>query len=90
MTTIAERLYSRFFHEDDGGEEFPFRIVLDWVSQEYHAKFLEWLDAESSKPLPITADLVKAAVRANTLKEVRDHLVKLEKGALAAQARARE
>lgn len=86
--------FRRFFDDDEAKvlamEAENARQVLDWVSQQYHVKFLEWLDVESSKPLPITADLVKAAVRANTFKEIRDHLSRIEKSAIAARARTRE
>jgi len=44
----------------------------------YFAKFVAWLDAEAFRPLKIgnQLDMVQAAVRANTLREIREHLVK--------------
>lgn len=95
---MSDRLrnFSRFFRDEqveaEQGAVDRARMVLDWVSQEYHPKFEEWLEREASKPMDISAqhmDLVKSAVRANTLKEIREYLGKLRKGAMAAMERAK-
>jgi len=69
------------------------REVLDWVGQAYHAKFDQWLESEASKPLDTSkphAELIQSAVRANTLKEIRQYLSRLKQGALDAMERAKE
>lgn len=51
------------------------RTFLSWSEDEHFKKLLEWLDEEACKPLPLTdAGMVQGAVRANTLREVADHL----------------
>lgn len=60
--------------------------ILDWCSRPYHARFLAWLDAEASRKITIDSNhlaVIESAVRANTLREIRQHLLRLAKGAAA-------
>jgi hypothetical protein len=52
--------------------------LLDFSSTVYYSKFLEYLDKESSRPLKVGdhMDMIQSAVRANTLREIRDTLVR--------------
>jgi hypothetical protein len=52
--------------------------LLDFASTAYYEKFLAYLDKESSRPLKVGdhMDMIQSAVRANTLREIRDTLVK--------------
>jgi len=52
--------------------------LLDFAATTYYQKFLEYLDKESSRPLKVGdhMDMIQSAVRANTLREIRDTLVR--------------
>lgn len=52
--------------------------LLDFAATAYYEKFLAWLDKESSRPLKVGdhMDMIQSAVRANTLREIRDTLVR--------------
>ena len=89
--------FTRFFREEeevaDGERLERARTILDWVERAYHGRFLDWLDREAGKPMAVTVDhmdLVKQAVRANTLKEVKTYLERLEREASAAVRQQRE
>jgi len=88
---------SRFFrNEDEVADEVAYttaREAIDWMSQSYHEKFVKWLDDEASRPFQIGTDqmaLIQAAVRVNTLREVRRHLDRIRAAASAALQGARE
>jgi hypothetical protein len=95
---IRERIdFSRFFRRDEELAEraryATWTELIDWASQSYHAKFLDWLEGEASKSVRVSEshmEMVKAAVRANTLREVSDHIKKLTREAEAGLQAARE
>jgi len=61
--------------------------LLDFASTAYFPKFIGWLEAEALRPMKISkdsTDLIESAVRANTLKEIRDTLVRRVSHARAA------
>lgn len=64
--------------------------ILDWMRQDYHAEFEKWLDEQASKRFELGPKLVESAMRANTLREVQDHLRRIKKEALAARQRISE
>jgi hypothetical protein len=95
--SMVEAIRSRFFrNEDDAEENLAYanaREAVDWVSQPYHEKFVKWLDDEASRPFQIGTDqmaLIQAAVRVNTLREVRRHIERISVSASAALQGARE
>lgn len=52
-------------------------IALDFSRHAEYAVLVEWLEKEIERPVPVLGDLVgmaSAVSRANTLKEVRDHM----------------
>ena len=88
---MSLRDFASFFRNSDEEAEIAARgrarAVIDWMGREYHKEFMKWLDDEASKPFDIDKDemrLIKSAVRANTLREVRSHLLRLESLSLAA------
>lgn len=87
---MALRDYAKFFRDDNEVEEAKAQDVANevvaWVSCAYHDKFLQWLDKEAGKPIAISSNqlsVVESAVRANTLREVKDYLVRLRSKAAA-------
>jgi hypothetical protein len=52
--------------------------LLDFAATVYYERFLAYLDKESSRPLKVGdhMDMIQSAVRANTLREIRDTLVR--------------
>lgn len=51
--------------------------ILDWVSSGYHDRFMAWLTTMAEVPIS-TQDLastISGATRANTLREVRTHIL---------------
>ena len=76
--------FQRFFRPqaeelDDEAEQINrLNEVLDFGDTSYYSKFISWLENEANKPLTIGdhGDMIQSAVRANTLREVRDTLVK--------------
>jgi len=52
--------------------------LLDFSATPYYAKFIEWLEREANRPMKVGDHMVmiQSAVRANTLKEIRDTLVR--------------
>lgn len=55
----------------------------EWAKHPYYAKFLEWLQTMGDDPVKPGAhmDMIVGNTRANTFKEVRKHLLDLEKRA---------
>jgi hypothetical protein len=54
--------------------------VVKWSNCDYHKRFLLWLREQADQPInPRSqhADLIVANVRANTMKEIRKHLLDL-------------
>ena len=51
---------------------------LDFAATVYYERFLAYLDKESSRPLKVGdhMDMIQSAVRANTLREIRDTMVR--------------
>jgi hypothetical protein len=89
--------FSRFFrNHDEEARAASFerkRLALEWASQPYHKFFLEWLEDESNKPLPVSEshmEMVKAACRANAFREVREHILRSVREAEAGIQAARE
>jgi len=52
--------------------------ILDFSNTAYFTKFLAYLDKEASRPLKVGdhMDMIQSAVRANTLREIRDTMVR--------------
>jgi len=52
--------------------------LLDFAATAYYERFLAYLEKESSRPLKVGdhMDMIQSAVRANTLREIRDTLVR--------------
>jgi hypothetical protein len=88
--------YSRFFEvEEDKSAEAELVThsdVLDWAGRAYHAKFMEYLENGFNRPVKVgePMDMVQAAVRANTFREIREHIQKLVKYAEAGLQHARK
>lgn len=69
------------------------RLALEWMSCGYFGRFKDWLETEASKSMDISGshmEMVKQAVRANTLREIRAHLDRIEAEAKRTMAAARE
>lgn len=60
--------------------------VLEFASTAYYQKFVGWLEREAMRPLKIGGheEMIQSAVRANTLREIRDTLVRRVEVARAA------
>lgn len=91
------RDFASYFRDEEAERESEVleqaRRFLDWSSCDYHAKFLDWLNREASKPIPVSGnhmDVVQAAVRANTLREIIQHLTRVGNDSQAAIRRASE
>lgn len=82
--------FRRFFRpkelDDDAEQANLANEVLDFAATSYFPKFLAWLDREAGKPLKVGdhMDMIQSAVRANTLREIRDTLVRRIENARAA------
>jgi len=46
-----------------------------------HPNLMEWVDRQADSPVPIDAQLLQNTARANTFKEIRDHIRRLEQQA---------
>ena len=96
MSAVMDRF--RHFFQDKEEVEYEAHVercreVLDWTGQAYHKQFLSWLDEQAGKPYEVSENhmaMVQAAVRANTLREVRQYLSRLERGASDAVQQLRE
>lgn len=57
--------------------------VQRWAACPYHEVFKQWLRSEADRPMKLDAHgpMIEAASRANTFREVRDHIVRLERQA---------
>jgi hypothetical protein len=66
--------------------------VIAFAMLPYYERYLVWLEREASKPLPIGdhMEMVKVAVRSNTLREVKEHLIREVRSARAAVSVERE
>jgi len=90
------KLFDRFFRdeEDDRQQEVlsEAHSLLKWASEPYFPVFLGFLEREAAKPLVVGdhMELVKQAVRANTLREIRADLLRKVNLAQAAIAQTRE
>ena len=60
--------------------------ILDFANTSYYAKFMAYLDKEAGRPLKVGdhMDMIQSAVRANTLREIRDTMVRRVSNARAA------
>lgn len=60
--------------------------VLDFAATSYYAKFMAYLDKEAGRPLKVGdhMDMIQSAVRANTLREIRDAMARRVSNARAA------
>jgi hypothetical protein len=76
--------FQRFFRPqaeelDDEAEQIN-RIneLLDFAATAYYPKMIQWLEDEANRPLAVGnhSDMIQSAVRANTLREIRDTLVR--------------
>ena len=66
--------------------------VAAWSNCDYHDRFLAYLREEADKPINPKlphADLIVNNARANTMKEIRQHLLDLKERANAALERER-
>lgn len=87
--------FSSFFrHETDEAEERKVaraREALEWIGQAYHRHFVEWLDAEASRPFDLDKPdkIVQSAMRANTLREVQRYLKSVERESMRIQSEVR-
>lgn len=84
----------RFFPDEEeavGAEHEAAASVLAFAELPYFRVHIAWLERQANRPLPEddAMKIVKAAVRANTLREVRSHLLREVEQATAAQERLR-
>lgn len=68
--------------------------ILAFADLPYFRSYCDWLDQQANRPLPVGdhMEMVKVAVRSNTLREIRQHLlseVAAAKRALAAERESR-
>lgn len=84
------RDFARFFRtrpDDEDAERLnTINELLDFGATSYFPKFIVWLENEANRPFSIGdhMQMIQAAVRANTLREVRATLVKRVEHARAA------
>ena len=88
--------YGAFFnpfrrHPSDDGERNELVVeseILEFANTSYFPKLLVWLEKEAARPLKIGdhSQMIQSAVRANTLREIRDTLVKRVEFARAAMS----
>ena len=83
--------FSRFFRapqqlDDEAKSRNAIDELLNFGATSYYPKLLAWLEKEAASPLKVGnhLDMIQSAVRANTLREVRDTLVKRVEHARAA------
>jgi len=52
------------------------RALLAWADSPYHAKFMEWLSAESGKPVEMKDQfkMIADTARSNAFKEIAQHI----------------
>jgi hypothetical protein len=66
--------------------------IIAWSNMPYFKKHMDWLLDEATRPATISEnhmEMVKSAVRANTLKEIRQHLERAIRAAEMALAETR-
>lgn len=76
--------FQRFFRphaeelDDESDQINRINEILDFADASYYGTFISWLEAEANRPLTIGdhGDMIQSAVRANTLREIRDTLVR--------------
>lgn len=85
--------FSRFFAKREQADEDTSRVnaineMLDFAATSYFPKYIQWLEKEANRPLLVGdhMQMIQSAVRANTLREIRDTLVKRVEQARAAMA----
>lgn len=90
-------LFDKFFREEDGPDPDLKEIqaaqeILSFAQHPYYEKFLEELDRDAGAPLAVGnhMDMIQAAVRSNTLREIRSRLANRVKRAEAALTEIRE
>lgn len=84
---LRDYIQQKYFSTPEESVALKARIILDWMSQEYHKEFETWLEQEAAKPLAITNDhtaMIQGAVRVNVFREIRYHLMRLRNRAQAA------
>jgi hypothetical protein len=66
--------------------------IVNWTQMPYHATFMEYLRTEIDKPLLVGnhMDMIQSAARANTLKEIRDYLLRVVRTAQDALATSKQ
>lgn len=93
MGRLVDMLWQQATREDqwattmDDAED-----VVRWTDCAYHRKFTDWLQKQADAPIDLRsqhAELIAATARANTMKEVRQHLAQLEERANLALERER-
>ena len=94
---MIQAQYARFFTDDAAEARASvlenYRQIVEWAASAYYSKFLVWLEEEANRPIPVTEnhmEMVKAAVRANTFREIRRHLQRTVSEASAGLQAARE
>ena len=97
--TVNPRDFLRYFKGSEEEEGQQRRVVLEEASQviafamlPYYERYVAWLEREANKPLPIGdhMEMVKVAVRSNTLREVKEHLIREVRSARATVTAERE
>lgn len=78
--------------EPEDNELLVHHEVLEFAETAYFKKFVDWLDREAFSPLNVgnEVDIIQSAVRANTLREIRNTLVKQVERARAATMEGEE
>jgi hypothetical protein len=91
--------YLRFFRPKPESTDDLSRLlnncneVLDFANTAHFPKFIAWLEREALRPMKISKDaseMIESAVRANTLKEIRDTYVRRVSDARAAATQIAE
>ena len=68
--------FLKYFRDRGPGEDWALdeaRACLQWAQMPHHERFMAYLSAEIEKPVDIEgeASMIRAAVRANTFREIR-------------------
>ena len=87
MGKLSESLW-RFVSSDDAAPVMEGAgQVVNWSKCDYHKVFLAWLRSQADRPIDLKlghAELIASNARANTMKEVRQHLLDLTERAHSA------
>jgi len=88
---VGIRDFRKFFVDEQEEEASEARelaqMFSEWASCHYYRRFIDWLDEQATSAVDVTAshlDLVKSVTRANTFREIRKHLARVEADAKTA------